>query len=199
MSRWSKPATNEPSPLPWLDDPYFKLRPQPPTPQEEICSCRDDPPIKLMSLALLSENPIHCLRCNQEVPPERLRLDQSLVDAVAHWNRVYGAIDLLELDSGPYEAWARTQLLDPASPPNIEGLAVARKLNEIRRCYFWFFQPNADDDYESPALCPMCQESLRAYDEGLFPQLLCENDSIVLEGGYRRHDDDDEDRGAARS
>jgi hypothetical protein len=193
MSRWSKPETKEPSPQPWLNDPYFKLRPPPPTPDDEICSCHDDPPIKLMSLALLSENPIHCLRCNLEVPPERLRLDQPLVDAIAHWNAVYGAIDSLELDSGPYETWARSQLLDPGSPPNVEGLAVARMLNGIRRCYFWFFQPNADDDYESPELCPMCQQRLRAYEEGLFPQLLCENDSLVLEGGYERNDHEDED------
>src|SRR5205823_5984939 len=66
---------------PWFNDPYFMLRAPPPTPENEICSCRDDPPIKLMSLALLSENPIHCLRCNLEIPPERLRLDQPLVDA----------------------------------------------------------------------------------------------------------------------
>jgi len=196
VSRWSKPETEDPSPKPWQDDPYFKLRPMPPTPEDEICSCRDDPPIKLMSLALLSENPIHCLRCNLEVPPERLRLDQPLDDAVAHWNAVYGAIDSLELDSGPYEAWARLQLLDPASPPNVEGLAVARSLSQIRRCYFWFFQPNADDDYESPALCPMCHEPLRPYDDGLFPQLLCENDNLVLEGLYYR--DENEDSTATR-
>ena len=126
MSRWYKVPTEHPAPPP--SDPYFKLKPSPPTPEDEICHCSDSPPIKLMSLALLSENPLRCLRCNGEVPPERLQLQPLEVDAVAHWNSVYGAIDSLELDSGPYATWARSQLLDPKSPPNVEGLAVARGL-----------------------------------------------------------------------
>jgi hypothetical protein len=136
-----------------------------------------------MSLALLSENPLHCLRCNGEVPPERLQLQPPEVDAVAHWNSVFGAIDSLELDSGPYEAWARSQLLDPKSPPNVEGLAVARSLNRVRKCYFWFFQPvDLDDDVEPRSTCPVCEGPLISYDDGLYPQRLCENDDIVLGG-----------------
>ena len=181
MSRWRKVPTKHPVPPP--ADPYFKLKPGRPTPDDEICACTDSPPIKLMSLALLYENPIHCLRCNGEVPPERLQLQPYEVDAVAHWNSVYGAIDLLELDSGPYEAWARTQLLDPASPPNLEGLEVAQSLNRVRRCYFWFFQPvDLEDDVEPRSTCPICEEGLTAYDDGLFPQRLCEKDGVVLGG-----------------
>jgi len=191
VSRWSKPLTEQPSSQPWPTDPYFKLKPAPPTPDDETCSCEGTPAIKLMSTALLGENPIHCLRCNLEVPPERLKLSVIEVDAIAHWYGMYGAIDWLELDSGPYENWARSQLLDPGSPPNVEGLEVTKRLNAIRRCYFWFFQPVADDDYVSPTTCPICGDALVLFEEGLFPQLLCERDSLVLEGGYQADDDDD--------
>src|SRR5437016_912629 len=64
VSRWSKPPADQPVHPAWASDPYFKLKPLPPTPDDEICSCPDDPPIKLMSTALLEDNPIHCLRCN---------------------------------------------------------------------------------------------------------------------------------------
>jgi hypothetical protein len=181
MSRWSK-VPNDHFVAPPAD-PYFKLKPNPATPADEVCSCTDSPPIKLMSLAGLSDNPLHCLRCNGEVPPERLMLEPSEVDAVAHWRSVYGAIDWLELDSGPYESWARSQLLDPASPPNVEGLGVARSLNRVRRCYFWFFQPvDLEGDLEPRSTCPVCERPLTAYDDGLFPQRLCEKDGVVLGG-----------------
>src|SRR5438552_1446404 len=92
-------------------DRYDALKPFGPTPPDEICSHPQGTPIKLMSLACLSRNPLHCLRCNLEVPPERLDLTPLEVQAVAHWNSMDGAIGWLELDSGPYEAWARAQLL----------------------------------------------------------------------------------------
>ncbi len=50
----------------------------------------------------LGENPIHCLNCNLEVPPEKLDLATKLIDAVAFWRNVYDAIDRLWLDSGAY-------------------------------------------------------------------------------------------------
>jgi Zn-ribbon-containing, possibly nucleic-acid-binding protein (DUF2310) len=159
----------------------LKLKPNPPTPEDEICACQDSPPIKLMSTALLSDNPLHCLRCNGEVPPERLELQPSEVDAIRHWYSTYGAIDSLELDSGAYEEWARTQLLDPMSPPNTEGLDVARSLNRVRHCYFWFFQPvDLNDEIAPRSTCPICEEPLTPYHEGLFPQFLCEKDGVVL-------------------
>ena len=89
----------------------------------------------------------------------------------------------------PPSGWARSQLLDPASPPNLEGLRVTKSLNAIRRCYFWFFQLVTDDDYESPSVCPICGDPLISYDKGLFPQLLCEKDNLVIQGGYRGDDD----------
>jgi predicted nucleic acid-binding Zn ribbon protein len=136
-----------------------------------------------MSTGWMSLNPIHCLECNLEVPPQRLGLDPVLADAVATWLRTYGAIDTLELESGPYEAWARAELLDPDSPPNRGGVALARQLNALVRTYFWFWQPQGEEDWQPPTACPVCGGLLVAHDSGLFPQLLCDNDNIVVVGG----------------
>ncbi len=133
-----------------------------------------------MSTGGLGFNPIHCLQCNGEVPPERLELERELVDAVANWYRTYGAIDALELQSGEYEEWARAELLNPDSPPNQEGLELVRRLNELVPAYFWFFQPESDEDWQPPSSCPVCGSVLVAHDSGLFPQLLCERDRLVV-------------------
>ena len=164
-------------------DPYLRLRRPAGTPASEICACPSTTPVKLMSTGGLGVNPIHCLECNLEVPPERLGLDPLLADAVATWLRTYGAIDTLELESDHYEAWARAELLDPDSPPNREGLALARQINPLVRTYFWFWQPQSDDDWQPPTACPVCGGPLVAHDSGLFPQLLCEHDKLVVVGG----------------
>ncbi len=166
-----------------MDNRLDLLRPAPPTPPEELCSCPTGTPIKLMGLSGLTSNPLHCLRCNREVAPERLHLSSKEVEALAHWNGMDGAIGWLELDSGPYADWARSQLLDPKSPVNIRGLELVKELNERHRCYFWFFQPEADDDFEPRTTCPVCERPLAAYDEGLFPQMLCDHDHVVVVGG----------------
>ena len=49
-------------------------------------------------------------------------------------------------------------------------------------CYFWFFQPQADDDWEPREICPVCGGALVPYNEGIFHQLLCETDRVVLVG-----------------
>jgi len=162
---------------------YWPLRAPEQTPSDEICSCPSGTPVKLMSTGRLGFNPIHCLECNLEVPPERLGLGRDLTQAIAYWLSVYGAIDALELASGEYEEWARGELLNPESPPNREGLAVAREVNELNRCYFWFWQPESDDDWQPRTTCPVCGEALVPHDSGIFPQLLCEADSVVLVGG----------------
>lgn len=102
--------------------------------------------------------------------------------SIARWLRTYGAIDTLELESGAYEAWARTELLDPTSAPNVEGLRLARELNQFCRCYFWFWQPDSDHDFRPRSTCPFCDEPLEPYEEGIFPQLVCERDGVVLVG-----------------
>lgn len=165
-------------------DIYEKLRQPAPTPKDEVCSCTGEPPIKLMTMRQVgSFNPIHCLDCNLEVAPESLNLDLDLVEAIASWDAEHGAIETLELQSGDYEKWARSRLLDPESSTNVEGRDVARRLNERRRCYMWFFQPQSDDDWHARETCPVCGDALEPYEHGIFPQLLCELDRLVLVGG----------------
>ncbi len=144
--------------------------------------CPPRTPTKLMGTAGLSYNPIHCLRCNLEVPPERLNFGRGLADAIADWLRTYDAIGALELASGTYEGWARSQLLDADSRPNVEGREIAGKLSQFCRCYFWFWQPDSDDGFASRSTCPVCGEPLAPYDEGIFRQLICERDRLVLVG-----------------
>ena len=83
--RTQQPTSQEGRGLTDMGEPtrYAKLRPGEPTPEEELCQCEDRPPIKLMST--LTENPIHCMQCNLEVPPETLMLSQEAVDGVAYW------------------------------------------------------------------------------------------------------------------
>ena len=127
-------------------------------------------------------NPIHCFDCNLELDPAALPLPESVVEPVAHWCAIYGAIATLELDSGPYEAWARRELLDAKSPVNVEGRELRAELNAIRRCYYWLFQPKDEDEYVTPNDCPVCHQSMTTYDGGIFRQLACEQCSVVIPG-----------------
>jgi predicted nucleic acid-binding Zn ribbon protein len=135
-----------------------------------------------MSTAGIASNPIHCLKCNRERRPESLELSSDLVDAIADWYRTYGAIDALELASGAYEDWARSQLLDPKSEPNVDGLEISHRVNASHRCYFWFWQPDSDQDFTPRTTCPFCERPLVAYEEGIFPQLVCEPCGVVVVG-----------------
>jgi predicted nucleic acid-binding Zn ribbon protein len=134
-----------------------------------------------MGTSGLSSNPIHCLRCNLEVPPERLDLSDRDIQAITHWHSIESAIGWLELDSGAYEEWARAQLLDPLSSVNVEGLEAVKEINRPeQRWYYWFFQPEEDDDFEPRTTCPICDGPLTQYDSGIFPQRLCDKDSVVV-------------------
>jgi hypothetical protein len=163
-------------------DIYAMLRPPAATLSSELCSCPLGTPVKLMSAGGIGFNPLHCLNCNLEVAPERLGLSAQLAWDVANWLLTYGAIDALELQAGEYQHWARGVLLDPASPANSEGFAVTRRLNELVRCYFWFWQAEGDDDWEPRSTCPICARPLERYDAGISPQLLCEDDNLSLVG-----------------
>ena len=174
------PAPQYPPYVDNADDVYERLRPPPPTPASELCSCSSETPVKIMSTALMGFNPIHCLECNLEVPPERLGFGQELANAIADWLRTYGPIDALELQSGEYEEWARAELMNPDSPPNREALKLARRLNKLVPTYFWFWQPQGDDDWQPASWCPVCGGVLAPHDSGLFPQLLCEQDRVVV-------------------
>ena len=157
-----------------------KLRSPEPTPEEELCRCEDRPPIKLMSP--LTENPIHCMNCNLEVPPETLALSGEAVDKVVRWNALYHAIDVLWLDSGAYEAWARGQLADITSAVNTRGREVQSVLNDTHHCYYRYFQDQSADEYHPLRSCPVCGDALLDYPPGIFFQRVCERDSIVVAG-----------------
>ena len=161
-------------------DPYFKLRPPDSTPADEICSCQGSPPIKLM--CALSYNPIHCMNCNLEVAPESLRLAEKLTEWVAFWRACYGAIARLWLESREYEGWAKQQLADIASPMNMRGRELQSELSNVRRCYYWYFQDESAEDYEPISRCPVCGGQVRAYDSGIFKQVVCGACMIVAAG-----------------
>ena len=164
-----------------MDDPYARLRPPPPTPPDEICSCEVEKPVKLMDA--LGPNPIHCIDCNLEVPPERIGFGADLAERIAHWARRYGSIDCLWLDSGEYEEWARRELSDIRSPVNEEGMAVRAEIDKLRTCFYWYFQDESAADFRALSLCPLCREPLDDYDEGIFAQRFCRACGILGVGG----------------
>jgi predicted nucleic acid-binding Zn ribbon protein len=157
---------------------YAKLRPSEPTPDDELCRCLDMPPIKLMHA--LSENPVRCTNCNLEVIPETLVLSEQVVEGISSWNNIYHAIYVLWLDSGVYETWAQEQLADITSNVNTRGRDVQRDLNEIRRCYYWYFQDESVDEYCPLRSCPVCGDALQDYTAGIFLQRVCERDGIMV-------------------
>ena len=160
-----------------------KLQPPLPTPLDERCTCTDAPPLKLMSMMQIGGfNPIHCLKCNLEVESGRLALPTDLIEEIAAWHWEHGALETLELASGEFEEWARRQLLNPASSTNARGRELTVKISAHHPCYFWFFQPQSDVDWQPPEACPVCGDPLKRYDEGIFAQLICEQDRIVLVG-----------------
>ena len=155
-------------------DPYWKLRPEPVTPEDEICHCADDPPIVLQDH--LSPLPIACLRCNGEVPPERIGFTAAISDELASWRSFHRAFLSLELDSGEYESWAQVQLSDAASPVNVRGLAAVARLNEFRRAYFWWFVDSTANDFRPLVNCPRCGRELSP----AYGRQVCESCSIVV-------------------
>src|SRR5258707_5786263 len=155
-----------------VHDPYFRLRAQSSTPSDELCSCPDSPPIKLMTA--LGPNPVHCMRCNLEVLPEAVPLPIDLVDPVADWASVHDALDRLWLDSGSYETWALGELTNPTSPTNQTGRALRSRLDRVRRCFYWLKNTATIES------CPSCHKPLTPFLVGIFPQFVCEDCSLVL-------------------
>ena len=85
----------------------------------------------------LGFNPVHCIQCNLEVPPERMDLDSTVVEELANWHRVYMSFDYLWLDSREYEQLAVQELGDLDSPINRRGLQICRRLSEFSTCFYW--------------------------------------------------------------
>ncbi len=158
-------------------DPYWKLRPASATPEAELCTCTDRPPIVLQGH--LSANPIVCLRCNGEVSPEQIGLSAELAEYVASWKDLHDALLTLWLDSSDYESWARAQLEDPNGRVNARGLEVVLGLNSHRRTYYWWFQNTPADDFIPLSKCPRCSAGFVER----FGRLVCEACSIVIPNG----------------
>ena len=163
-------------------DPYWKLRPPPPTPQDEICHCADNTPLVLQPH--LSPDPISCARCNLEVPPERVGFSATIAEALACWQSFQECFSLLWLDSGEFEQWAAAQLLDPSSAVNTRGVELAVQLSGFRRCYLSWFQREEKCAGIRTTECPRCSSRLGARFKGERPQggtlYVCEPCSIAL-------------------
>ena len=161
-------------------DPYWKLRSPPPSPADEICGCPGEPAIKLMGA--IGPNPIHCLDCNLEIPPERIPVPAILADELALWTQTYCALEHLSL-LGDYEKWAEAHLENISSSINKHGRELTRQLNALRRCYYWHHQDQSVPFWTPASECPVCQHGLTEYrSRRFFPQLVCEACSIVVAG-----------------
>jgi hypothetical protein len=158
-------------------DPYWKLRPPSTTPDDELCWCTDGPPIVLQ--AHLSPNPIACLKCNGEVPPERVGFPTKLAEGIAYWRHLHDALYALWLDSSDYELWARRQLEDPSGRVNVLGLKIVQELNGYHHAFFWWFQDSGDETFAPLSRCPRCSASLAPH----IGRLVCESCRIVVPNG----------------
>lgn len=155
-------------------DPYWKLRPPPPMSDADLCSCTGAPPILLQ--AHLTSNPLSCIACILEVPPERLGFSDAFAERLASWQRFHDCSYLLWLDSGEFEAWARVQLEDPASPVNGRALELVSELRALRLAYYWWFQATGEEDFQPLSRCPVCEATLAER----YGRHLCEECSIVI-------------------
>lgn len=135
-----------------LNSEYQKLRPR-----TEIERCESVVVESLLLVDILTDNPIHCGQCRNEIDPERLQLTVAEVDKMASWFIAASALYRLWLHSGEYEQYAKERLLDPHGEINVEGREIARKLSEKWPARLWFF---SDTDDGEPAHCPVCQQPL---------------------------------------
>jgi predicted nucleic acid-binding Zn ribbon protein len=159
-----------------MDRKYARLYPPGPTDDSELCKCSQR---SLKMMQTLGYNPIHCMDCNREVPPERLGLEERHIQALAHWRHIYDAIDRLWLDSGDYEAWACAQLADPNSGVNQMGRRVCKELQEVSRFYYYCFQNEPEESEEPVRVCPICEGDLEDYPSRI-PQQVCQECSLVF-------------------
>jgi len=100
-------------------DVYQRLRP---STDIESCECPSVNGILLVDV--LTDNPMHCGSCRKEVDPERLLLTVEETEAVARWFSAADALYRLWLDSGEYEVYAKSCMLDPKGQVNHDGLVL---------------------------------------------------------------------------
>jgi hypothetical protein len=165
-----------PEPLTRPSDPYWKLRPPPQTPEDEVCHC-----VELRAVMLryaLDPNPIYCVVCNGEVLPERLGFDERLAEDIASWRSVQQSLYLLWLDSREYETWALERLSDPNGQVNVVGRDVVKRLNRFVRAYYWWFEDTGADGYVSRQACPVCRQTLAEVEDREFKK--CDSCSVLV-------------------
>jgi hypothetical protein len=138
--------------------PYWQLRPAGPTPDDEVCYCPPDTPIMLRDG--LTDNPLFCVSCHGEVPPERLGFDARFAEQIANWLSVYDSLYRLWLDSGAYEKWAAARLSDPYGQVNRRGREIVAQLDAVTPTYYWWFVDTEAIEPDELAGCPVCSGPL---------------------------------------
>jgi len=108
----------------------------------------------------LSSNPLSCLACNLEVPPERIGFSEAFAEKLAFWQSFHDCFYLLWLESGEFESWAKAQLSDPGSPANKRGRELVSELSAFRPAYYWWFQDTGAEESQPLSRCPVCQAEL---------------------------------------
>ena len=105
-----------------LQDAYQRLRPWT---DIERCECASVESLLLVDL--LTDNPIHCGYCRNEIDPERLQLTAEETEDIAHWFGAANALYRMWLDSGEYEQYAKERLLDPQFDDGLMKIAIRRR------------------------------------------------------------------------
>lgn len=131
---------------------YEKLRPEA---DHQFCECTSLD--GLLLVYTLTFNPLHCRECKGMVDPERIALSDQLVESIYTWQRSFGSLYMLWLDSGEYEGWAKDRMLDPNGQVNLHGVALARELSYQLPTQYWWFHDEVDS---IPTNCPSCQSPL---------------------------------------
>jgi len=150
------------------------------TREGELCSCA--PPRVWKLMYALGDNPVCCTRCNLQIRPEELDLQESVVDLVVRWRDVWGALYRLWLDSGACEKWAATELMRLESHANQLGIDAARRLTQINPCYFQYFEDEGAEGWKPCQDCPSCGRELIAHKPGRFAHRVCDTCRLAFWG-----------------
>lgn len=148
---------------------FFLLFPPEKTLEDELCKCEVIYKVKLMSS--LNYNPIYCTKCNLEVSPEKLNLDDLCISSIAEWLNLYNSLYRLWLDS-EYEKFAFDELRNLNSRVNKIGLYTNKLINKFIESYY-FYQIE-----DIPKICPICENELNVLD--INNDLSCSNCMILF-------------------
>ena len=105
--------------------------------QEEECKCANR--LSLVLIDLLSENPVHCGFCRNEIDRRELPFTSKQIDRIDEWFEENKALYRHWLRSEENEAASMQKLMDPNSEVNCIGIGLARELSEILPTRMWFF------------------------------------------------------------